>query len=141
MPTESTLLPVSVEAFAHLAEFIQTNKVALFTTVTSDGTLHSRPLLTRQVDEANHALWFFVASNFPKAEEWLHGREVALAYVSADEKGCYSVSGRAHVVHDKAKAEELWTPGAATRFPTGADDPRLVLLRVEVEAVEFWDSP
>jgi len=29
MPTESILLPVSVEAFAHLAEFIQTNQVAL----------------------------------------------------------------------------------------------------------------
>src|SRR5438034_11339305 len=104
MPTESSsLLPVSVEVFAHLAEFIQSNKVALFTTVTSDGTLHSRPLLTRQVDHSGHALWFFLASNFPKAEEWLHGREVALAYVSSDETGCYSVSGRALVVHDKAK--------------------------------------
>jgi general stress protein 26 len=51
------------------------------------------------------------------------------------------VSGRAEVVHDKTKAEELWTPGVATRFPTGPDDPRLVLLRVEVEAVEYWDSP
>ena len=140
MPTESTLLSVSVEAFTHLAEFVQTNQVAMFTMVTSDGTLHSRPLLTRQVDQSGHGLWFFLASNFPRAEEWLHGREVALAYVSADKTGCYSVSGRALVVHDKAKAEELWKPGAATRFPTGVDDPRLVLLRVEEEAVEFWDS-
>ena len=141
MPTESILLPVSVEAFAHLTEFVRTNQVAMFTMVTSDGTLHSRPLLTRQVDQAGPALWFFLASNFHKAEDWLHGREVALAYVSADKTGCYSVSGRALVVHDKAKAEELWTPRVATRFPIGADDPRLVLLRVEVEAVEFWDSP
>lgn len=141
MPTESTLLLTSVESFANLARFIEDNKIALFTTVTSDGTLHSRPLLTRQVDQAGHALWFFLASNFPKAEEWLHGREIGLAYVSSDKAGYYSVSGRAQVVHDKAKAEELWTPGTATRFPTSADDPRLVLLRVEVEAVEFWDSP
>ena len=141
MPTVSTLLPTSVESFASLTRFIEENKIALFTTVTSDGTLHSRPLLTREIDQAGPALWFFLASNFPKAEEWLHGREAGLAYVSPDKSGYYSVSGRALVVHDKAKAEELWTPGAATRFPTGADDPRLVLLRVEVEAVEFWDSP
>ena len=140
MPTESLLLPVSVEAFAHLAEFIRSNQVAMFTMVTSDGTLHSRPLLTRQVDSSGHNLWFFLVSNFPKAEEWLHGREVALSYVSADKTGCYSVSGRALVEHDKAKAEELWTPGVATRFPTSVNDPRLLLLRVEVEAVEFWDS-
>ena len=142
MPTESTLLPTSVESFTKLARFIEENKIALFTTVTSDGTLHGRPLLTRDIDLAGHALWFFLASNFPKAEEWLQGREVGLAYVSSDKTGgYYSVSGRAQVVHDKEKAEELWTPGAATRFPTSADDPRLVLLRVEVEAVEFWDSP
>jgi general stress protein 26 len=141
MPTESLLLPVSVEAFSHLAEFIRSNQVAMFTMVTSDGTLHSRPLLTRQVDQDGPALWFFLASHFLKTEEWLHGREVALSYVSADQTGCYSVSGRALVVHDKAKAEELWTPGDATRFPTSVDDPRLVLLRVEVEAVQYWDSP
>lgn len=141
MPTETILLPVSTEVFASLAGFIADNKIALFSMVTRDGTLHSRPLLTREVDVSGHELWFFLASNFPKAEEWLHGREIGLSYVSPDKTGCYSVSGRALVVHDKAKAEELWTPGVATRFPTGPDDPRLVLLRVEVEAVEYWDSP
>lgn len=141
MPAESTLLPISVEAFSNLAGFINDNQVALFTTVTSDGTLHSRPLLTREVDRERHALWFFVSSNFPKAEGTLHGREVGLAYTSPDSKGCYSVSGRAQVVHDKAKAAELWTPMPATRFPKTVDDPRLVLLRVDVEAVEYWDSP
>lgn len=141
MPTESTLLPISVEAFATLAEFIKDTKVAMFTTATSDGTLHSRPLLTREVDLAGHALWFFMASNFAKAEEMLDGREVGLSYVAPDKAGYYSVSGRAQVVHDKAKAAELWTPGVATRFPTSADDPRLVLVRVTVESVEYWDSP
>ncbi len=141
MNAETTLLPISVDAFAKLAGFIATNQVAVFTTMTSDGTLHSRPLLTREVDLAGHALWFFVASNFAKAEEMLDGREVGLSYVAPDKAGYYSVSGRAQVVHDKAKAAELWTPGVATRFPTSADDPRLVLVRVSVEAVEYWDSP
>jgi general stress protein 26 len=141
MHAQSTLLPISVESFARLANFIEDNNTAIFTTVTSDGTLHSRPLLTREVDLEGNALWFFVASNFPKVEEFLHGREVGLAYTSPDQESYYSVSGRAEVVHDKAKAEELWTPVAATRFPQGARDPRLVLIRVEVEAVEYWDAP
>jgi general stress protein 26 len=141
MPTETILLPVSTEVFTSLAGFITENKIALLTMVTRDGTLHSRPLLTRKVDVSSHALWFFLASNFPKAEEWLHGREIGLSYISSEQTGYYSVSGRAEVIHDKTKAEELWTPGVATRFPTGPDDPRLVLLRVEVEAVEYWDSP
>ena len=101
MPTASILLPVSVETFANLAGFIADNKIALFTMVTRDGTLHSRPLFTREVDGSNHALWFFLASNFPKAEEWLRGREIGLSYVSADKTGYYSVSGRASVICTK----------------------------------------
>lgn len=141
MHAASTLLPNSLVTFASLAGFIEANKTAIFTMVTSDGTLHSRPLITREVDLAGHALWFYTASNFAKAEEMLDGREVGLAYVAPDKAGYYSVSGRAEVVHDKAKAAELWTPSAATRFPTSPDDPRLVLVRVTVEAVEYWDSP
>ncbi len=141
MNAESTLLPISVESFATLAEFLKDTKIAMFTMVTSDGTLHSRPLVTREVDLAGNALWFFAVTNFANAETILNEKEVALSYASPDKKNYVSVSGRAHVVHDKAKTEELWTPMPATRFPKGVDDPGLVLLRVDVEAVEYWDSP
>jgi len=141
MNAASTLLPTSLVTFANLAGFIEYNKTAIFTMMTSDGTLHSRPLITREVDLSGHALWFYMASNFAKAEEMLDGREVGLSYAAPDRSGYYSVSGRAQVVHDKAKATELWEPGTATRFPTSPDDPRLVLVRVTVEAVEYWDAP
>ena len=135
------LVDTQAEAFGQLAEFIKGSNIALLTSVTSDGTLHSRPLLTREVDRENNALWFLVASNFGKAERILHDREVALAYVAANRQCFASVSGRAEVVHDKAKARELWDPMGATRFPKTVDDPRLVLLRVSVTAIEFWDAP
>jgi len=54
------------ESFAKLADFIKAAKTCMFTMVTSNGTLHSRPLLTREVDLAGNALWFFAASNFSK---------------------------------------------------------------------------
>ncbi|MDB6113572.1 MAG: ral stress protein, partial [Lacunisphaera sp.] len=132
MDPASSLTSGSVDSFAKLTEFIQDARVGMFTTRTADGTLHSRPLLTRQVDAAGNALWFFAASNFAKAGSILDDKEVAISYVSPDQKGYVSVSGRAHVVHDQAKAEELWTPMTSTRFPKTADDPRLVLLRVDV---------
>jgi general stress protein 26 len=135
------LVDTQAEAFAQLAALIQDSKIALLTSVTTDGTLHSRPLLTREVDRENTALWFLAASNFSKAGRILHDKEVALAYVSADRQNFASVSGRAQVVHDKIKALELWDPMAATRFPKSVDDPRLVLLRVNVTAIEFWDAP
>lgn len=135
------LVETQAEAFGQLAEFIKGSNIALLTSVTADGTLHSRPLSTREVDLENNALWFIAASNFSKAERILHDKEVALAYMSADGQIYASVSGRAQVVHDRAKTQELWSPPAATRFPKSVDDPRLVLLRVSVTAIEFWDAP
>ena len=129
------------DSLASLAELIKAAKIGMFTAVTADGLLHSRPLVTRQVDLEGNALWFFMASNFPKAEEILHDKEVAVSYALPDHTGYIAISGHALVVHDHAKAEELWTPMNATRFPKGPDDPRLVLLRVKVEAVQYWDSP
>ena len=52
-----------------------------------------------------------------------------------------SLSGRAEVVHDASKAEELWNPIYKAWFPKGLDDPNLVLLKIKTERAEFWDSP
>jgi general stress protein 26 len=141
MNAQLNLVDTQAEAFAHLADFIKGNNIALLTSVTADGTLHSRPLSTRDVDFENNALWFIATSNFGKAEHILHDREVALSYLSSDGRTYASVSGRAQVVHDMDKTQELWSPMAATRFPLSVGDPRLVLLRVNVTAVEFWDAP
>ena len=52
-----------------------------------------------------------------------------------------SISGRAEVVKDKAKIEELWSPVLKAWFPEGLDDPHLCLLKIPVEQAEYWDAP
>jgi len=51
-----------------------------------------------------------------------------------------SVSGRARLVRDPAKAKELWSPLLKAWFPGGLDDPRLALLRIGVDHAEYWDA-
>jgi hypothetical protein len=52
-----------------------------------------------------------------------------------------SLSGRATLVRDAAKASELWSPLYREWFPKGLEDPELALLRIEVTRAEYWDSP
>jgi hypothetical protein len=40
---------------------------------------------------------------------------------------------------DPAKARELWNSGARRWFPEGPDDPRLMILKVEIVQAEYWD--
>jgi hypothetical protein len=36
--------------------------------------------------------------------------------------------------------KELWTPVLKVFFPNGIDDPDMGLLKINVEAGEYWDS-
>lgn len=96
---------------------------------------------TQQIDLIDGVLWFFTSSESPKAEEILHRKQVNLSYASVEKQRYVSVSGQAYLVRDRAKAKELWNPAAKLWFPDGVDDPTLILLRVDVVAAEYWDSP
>jgi general stress protein 26 len=44
-------------------------------------------------------------------------------------------------VHDRAKAEELWSPVLKAWFPDGLDTSGLTLIKVHAESAEYWDAP
>jgi general stress protein 26 len=123
-----------------LKDLTQNINMVMLSTLAHDGTIHSRPMGTREVDEEGN-IWFFTSSASGKVASIDEHPEVNLAYVSP-EKGTYvSVVGNAKVVQDKAKEKELWTPMMNAWFPKGIQDPDLVLLKVGVESAEYWDAP
>jgi len=133
--------PARNQSFARLGELIREIDIAMLVTVTGDGALRSRPMATQQIDPGEGTIWFFTSSDSPKSDEILHKQQVNLAYASAEKQSYISVAGRAHLVRDSAKTRELWKPAAKIWFPQGVDDPNLALLRVDVTAAEYWDSP
>ncbi len=52
-----------------------------------------------------------------------------------------SLTGHARVVDDPARKRELWNSAVAAWFPQGPDDGSVVLLKVEGDSAEYWDSP
>jgi len=128
------------EDMQRLARLVDDIGVAMLTTEEPDGSLRSRPLVTLQMD-GDGALWFFTSiSSLKIAALDQHGR-VNLSYAKADTRHFASVSGVTQVIRDPAKARELWSPVLLAWFPDGVDDPDLVLLKVVIEAAEYWDDP
>ena len=62
-----------------LYELIKDVKIAMMTTVDTDGTLHSRPMHNQEADEHGD-LWFFTQIQSPKTTELSRDSEVNLAY-------------------------------------------------------------
>lgn len=128
------------EQIKKLAEMIRDIDFAMLTTVAADGTLHSRPMSTQRV-EFDGDLWFFTRASAPKVGEIEGEHRVNVSYAKPEDQRYISVSGRAVIVRDRAKIEELWSPELKAWFPEGPEDPDLALLKVSAERAEYWDSP
>ncbi|MGA1836028.1 pyridoxamine 5'-phosphate oxidase family protein [Herbiconiux sp. 11R-BC] len=120
-----------------IAKLISAAKVALVTSQTASGELHSRPLAVQE-KEFDGVLWFFTPDPSEKTAEIAAHPKVNAAFESG--KGYLSISGTASVVHDRATIDELWSAGVEAWFPEGKDDPSVALLRVDAESAEFWST-
>lgn len=52
-----------------------------------------------------------------------------------------SIAGRAEVVHDRQKAEELYTPTLKAWFPDGVDTEGITLIKIHADSAEYWEGP
>jgi general stress protein 26 len=123
-----------------LYELIKDVKIAMMTTVDTDGTLHSRPMYSIEADEHGD-LWFFTQIQSPKMTEVSRDNEVNLGYSDPGSQTYVSVAGKAEIVRDKSKIEEKWSEPLRAWFPEGKDDPQIALIRVHPSKGEYWDSP
>jgi general stress protein 26 len=128
-----------IEGLQQIHEKIDGMKYAMLTCTGKDGILRSRPMATTKA-EIDGYLWFFTDDNTEKAEEIKNRSEVNLAYADTQNNVFVSIAGRASIVNDRFKMEQLWNPLFRTYFPKGLDQPNIALLRVEIEEAEYWDT-
>lgn len=126
------------EQLEKLHEMIKEMRTAMITTFHGD-QLRSRPMAILKGDVSN-VLWFFTGADTEKAQEIQDNSHVNVALADESSNNWVSMSGRASIIHDPAKAKELWTPFAKGWFE-GPDDPNLRLIRFEIDGAEYWDGP
>jgi general stress protein 26 len=61
-------------------------------------------------------------------------------FIDKDENAYLSISGRAEVRRDRAKAAEIWKT-TDNAWWDGPDDPNADLLGVAPQTAELWDGP
>lgn len=128
------------EELKKLGELIKDIRIAMLTTALPDGSLRSRPMQTQDT-EFDGTLWFFTGLESGKVHEIEDDQHVNLSYSEPSEQKYVSVSGKARIVRDRAKIDELWSTPLKAWFPEGKDDPNIALLKIEVESAEYWDMP
>ena len=129
----------SYDPVATLSDLIGSIEIATLTTISPDGSLHSRPMAAHGV-EAPGVLWFLSGSNTDKVEAVKTIQRVSVAFADHAAQKYVSVSGFCELIRDHAKAKELWRDRYRSWFPGGPDDSNLLLMKVDIQQAEYWNA-
>jgi general stress protein 26 len=121
-------------------QLVQGIRIGLLTTFDRDGHFHTRPVQTLRV-EPKGLLWFFTDWSSPKVAELEHDVRVSLGYANPANNTYVAIRGTGRLLQDPRKAQELWSMEQRAYYPEGPADPRLALLRVQIEHAEYWIAP
>jgi general stress protein 26 len=122
-----------------LRKLMRDIRTAMLTTVARDGSLHSRPMMTSDV-EFDGNLWFIASAASGLAQEVAANPNVNVSYSNPKNDRYISVTGSATLVRDEARLRDLWSGKHKAWFREGKKDPDLTLLRIDVHFAEYWDA-
>jgi general stress protein 26 len=129
-----------------LYEQIDDIEIAMMTTRRPDGHLQSRAMATQR-RAAGADLWFVTLDDTEKLRDLAADPHINLSYYKDRTREWVSVSGLASITRDRAKIAELYAPDWMAWFPKGddprhgtKDDPRMVLIGVDVHAAVFLEA-
>lgn len=108
--------------------------------VTWDGEKQRARPMVASLKRAEHAIYFLTDQNSAQIAQANRFPEVTLTFADPGGNKFVAISGRAAVIRDRQKIEELWNP-AAKAWWGSADDPAIRVVKVEPDEAELWDSP
>lgn len=124
---------------AKVTELVSRAHSAMLTTMTPEGDHVSRPMGVQE-SEYDGDLWFFADENSDKIRQIQAHPQVNVSLSNDKNSEWTSIAGTAEIVHDRAKAEQLWAKPLEAWFPDGLDTPGLVLIKVHGDTAEYWDA-
>ena len=133
------------EELRKLYDQIDEIEVAMMTTRRDDGHLQSRAMATQR-RAAGADLWFVAREGTQKLADIAADPHVNLSYYKDRTREWVSVSGLATLSRDRTKIHELYAPDWKIWFGEEGDprhgtkdDPRMVLIGVDVHAAAFLE--
>lgn len=95
---------------------------------------HHIPMNAQLDRDAHGVFWFFTAT-----DNRLAGGGPAMAQFASKGHDLFAcISGTLRREPDRAIVDKLWNDDVAAWHPDGKDDPKLLLLRFDLEDAEIW---
>eukprot|EP01114_Cavostelium_apophysatum_P003244 TRINITY_DN13034_c0_g1_i1.p1 TRINITY_DN13034_c0_g1~~TRINITY_DN13034_c0_g1_i1.p1 ORF type:complete len:180 (-),score=37.28 TRINITY_DN13034_c0_g1_i1:77-616(-) len=127
----------SADGKAKFWEFMNNFTEVMLITNSTDGRQHARPMRVIKCIQSE-GIYFFTNKESTKVWELKEDSHVTLTGQKSD-LWLYT-TGRARIITDKAKLDQLWTEGVKPWFPDRTQDPDCSLICVVPEVGEYWNQ-
>lgn len=121
----------------HFQEVLTSFSTAMLTTLGEDRIPRARPMQVSNVDGDNK-VWFFTRLGSEKVDEIQADSTVGITMQGGGK--FLSLSGKASVVRDQDKINQLWKEPYQVWFPEGKESPNVTLLVIDPANGEYWDT-
>lgn len=105
-----------------------------------DEDAHVRPM-TAQLEGEHGPIWFFTAKDNALVQNLEPGHRAFATYTSKGHDLFATVHGKLRVDNNRGVIDKLWNQYIAAWYEHGKDDPKLALLRFDLERAEIWNDP
>lgn len=122
-----------------IAELTRGIKFAMVTFVNHEGHLHAAPMTT-QDEDFNGTVWFIGSKDSDLVRSIPGNAQVNLGYSDTAGHNYVSINGKAELVNDNAKLDELWSDGYNAFFEQGKEDPNVQLIKVVGNGAQYWEG-
>ena len=123
-----------------IREMVKDVKYAMMTTITSEGQLHACPMTTSETSLGAKEVWFIGDKQSEAVANIKNNPQVNLSYSCLQDKDYVSINGKAELVEDQDKLDELWSPVYNAFYEHGKEDPNVQLIKVVPHGAEYWRS-
>lgn len=125
--------------FAKIAGMIRDIKFAMLVVSTDENHLHAWPMTTQQ-EEGSQNIWFIGDKRTEMVASIGKRPQVNLSYSDTGKSLYVSITGKAELIDDQAKLDQLWSPAYEAFFEQGKSDPNIQLIKVTAQGAEYWEG-
>lgn len=130
---------MSEKSLADVAKLMRDIDIAIFSTVTADGVITTRPMSNNRDVDFDGDSYYFTSEETETVTDIEANPHVALG-LQGQHHTYVAVSGRANLIRDKQAFEAHWNPDLDKWFDDGVDTPGVVMIHVKAEKIHYWDG-
>ena len=131
-----------------VAEAMRDIDFCMLQTIAVDGSIAARPMSNNENVEFDGDSWFFATEDTTMVADINADPRVGVSYVGKGGlKGLMGApgkflhaEGKAELVRDKSLFEKYWDSSLERWWPEGTETPGLLLIKVAVSRVHYWDG-